>query len=128
MIQGNEGALTSNTIAKSGVVSVPDELCPVAVDDAGPGLDKRVLDAIEEGGVLIEIGDGNSFQLKTFAGKISVDELLDLAIRGVGSVDGGEVCEDLAGRFVCWLVDEGLLVRVQVSDVYGLEELSGISW
>lgn len=93
------------------------------MDDAGPGLDKRVFDAIEEGRVRIEIGDGNSLQLETFAGKVRIDELLDLAISGVGSVDGGEIRDDIARLFVCWFVDESLRVRVQFGDIDSLEEL-----
>jgi hypothetical protein len=124
VVQGNEGALTSNTIAKSRFISVPDELRPVTVDDARPSLDERVFDVIEEGGVLIEIGESDSLQLETLAGEIRVDELFDLAIRRVGSVDGGKIREDLAGWFVCRFVDESLFVRVQVGDVDGLEELS----
>jgi hypothetical protein len=110
VVQGNEGALTRNTIAKSRFISVPDELGPVTVDDARPSLDERVFDAIEEGGVLIEIGESDSLQFETLAGEIRVDELFDLAIRRVGSVDGGEIREDLAGRFVRWFVDESLFV------------------
>lgn len=124
VIQGDERALTSDTIAKSRIVGAPDELCPVTVDDGGPSLDKRIFDAIEEGRVGVEIRKSDSFQFKTLAGKVRIDELLDLTIGGVGSVDGGEICENLAGRFVCRFVDKGLLVRIQVSNVDGLKELS----
>ena len=126
MVQGNEGALTSNTVAKSRVVGVPDELRPVTVDDAGPGLDKRVFDPIEEGGVGIEIGNGDGFQLKTLAGKVRIDELFNIAIGSncASSVEGSEICEDFAGRPVCGFVDEGLRVCEQFGDVDGLKELS----
>ena len=112
VVQGDEGALTSNTIAKGRLVRVPDELRPISVDDAGPGLEERIFDTIQEGRIGIEIGDGNSLQLETLAREIRVDELLDLAIGGIGSVNGGEVCEDVAGRFVRWFVDESLLIRI----------------
>jgi len=123
VVQGNERALAGNTITKSRFVAVPDELCPVTVDDARPGLDQRVFDATEEGGVGVEIRNGSSFQFKTLAGKVRIDELLDLATGGVGSIDGSEVREDLARRFACRFVDEGLLVRIQFSDVDRLKEL-----
>ena len=55
MIQGDERALTGNAITESRIIGIPDELCPVTMDDAGPGLDKRVFDAIKKGGVGIEI-------------------------------------------------------------------------
>lgn len=55
VIEGNESALTRNTIAEGGIVGAPDELRPVTVDDPRPGLDERVLDGIEEGRVGIEI-------------------------------------------------------------------------
>lgn len=55
MIQGNESALTSDTIAQSGVISTPDELRPVTMDDPSPGPDKGDTDGVEEGGVWIEI-------------------------------------------------------------------------
>ena len=124
VVQGNEGALASNTIAKSRVVGAPDELRPVTVDDGGPSLDKRVFDAIKEGGVGIEIRKSDSFQFETLAGKVRIDELLYLTIGRVGCVDGCEICENLAGRFARRFVDKGLLVRVQVSNVDGLKELS----
>lgn len=126
VIQGNQGALTSNAITKGGIVGVPDELGPITVDDGRPSLDKWVFDAVEEGGVGFETGEGNSFQLESLAGKVRIDELLDIAVRGVGSVDSGEIREDIAGRFVCRFVDESLLVRVQIRDVDGLKELSWI--
>ena len=123
MIQRNERALAGNAIAEGGIVRTPYELRPVTVNDGGPRLHERVFDVVEEGWVLIEIGDGDSFQLETLARKIRVDELLNLAIGGIGSVDGGEICEDTSGRLVCRFVDEGLLVRVEVGDVDGLKEL-----
>lgn len=95
------------------------------MNDAGPGLDQRILDAIEEGGVGIEIGEGNGFQFETLAGKVRINELLDLATSETGGpVDGGKICEDLTWRLVGRFVDEGLLVWVQFSDVDGLKELS----
>jgi len=124
VVQGNERALTSNTIAKSRIVGAPDELRPVTVDDCGPSLDERVFDVTKEGGVGIEIRKSDSFQFETLAGKVRIDELLDLTIGRVGSIDGGEICENLAGRFVCRFVDKGLWVRIQLSDVDGLKELS----
>ena len=123
VVQGNERALTSNTITKSRIVGASDELCPVTVNDGGPSLDKRVFDAIEEGGVGIEIRRSDSFQFKTLAGKVRIDELLDLTIGRVGPVDGREICENLAGRFVCRFVDKGLRVWVQLRNVDGLKEL-----
>ena len=123
MVQGNERALTSDAIAKSGVVGIPDELCPVAVNDGGPCLHEWVFDAVEESWGLIEVGYSKSFQLETLAGKVRVDELLNLTIGRIGSVDGGEIGKDAAGRFVCRFVDEGLLVRVEIGNVDGLEEL-----
>jgi len=124
VVQGNERALASNTITESRLVGAPDELRPVTVDDGGPTLDQRILDAIKEGGIGVEIRKSDSFQFETLAGKVRIDELLDLTIGRVGSVDGCEICEDLAGRFVRRFVDEGLLVWVQISDVDGLKELS----
>ena len=123
VVQWNERTLAGNTIAKSRFVGVPDELCPVTMDDARPGLDQRVFDAIQECGVGVEIRNGISCQFKTFAGKVRIDELLDLTVGGVGPIDGSEVCENLARRFACRFVDEGLLVRVQFSDVNCLKEL-----
>jgi hypothetical protein len=55
VVQGNESTLTSDTIAESGIVGIPNELCPVAVDDPSPCLNEGVLDGIEEGRVGIEI-------------------------------------------------------------------------
>ena len=123
MIQRNERAFAGNAIAKSGVVRAPDELRPVTVNDGRPGLDKRVFDAIQECWGLIKIGDCDSFQLETLARKVRVDELLNLAIGRIGSVDGGEICEDAGGRLVCGFVDEGLLVCVEFGNVDGLKEL-----
>ena len=123
VIQGNEGAFTGNTIAKSGVVRAPDKLCPVTVNDGGPRLHEWVFNAIQECRGLIEVGDCSSFQFETLARKVRVDKLLNLTIGGVGSVDGGEICEDAGGRLVCRFVDEGLLVRVEYGDVDGLKEL-----
>ena len=83
------------------------------MDNAGPSFDERVLDVTEEGGVGVKIGKSYSFQFETLAGKVRINELLDLTTGRVGSVDGcGEICEDLTGRFVCWLVDECLRVWV----------------
>lgn len=48
MVQGNEGALTSDTIAECGIIGIPDELCPITVDDSSPSLDERILDGIKE--------------------------------------------------------------------------------
>ena len=124
MVQGNERALTGDTIAKSRIVGVPAELCPVTVDDGGPSLDERVFDAIKEGGAWIETRKSDSFQFEALAGKVRIDELLDLTIGRVGPVDGREICENLAGRFVCRFVDKRLWVRVQLSNVDGLKELS----
>jgi len=124
VVQGNERALASNTIAESRLVSASDELRPVTVDDGGPSLDKRIFDAIKEGGVGIEIRKSDSFQFETLAGKVRIDELLDLTVGGVGCIDDREICENLAGRFVRRFVDKGLLVRVQLSNVDGLKELS----
>ena len=125
MIQRNKRALTGNTIAKSGVVRAPDELRPVTVNDGGPRLHEWVFDAIQECWVLIEIGDCDGFQLQTLARKIRVDELLNLTIGRIRSIDGGEICEDAGGRFVCRFVDECLLVCVESGDVDGLKELWG---
>lgn len=130
MVQGNERALASDTVAKSGIIGAPDELGPIAVDDGGPSLDKRVFDAIKEGWVGIEIRESDGFQFKTLAGKVRIDELLDLTIGRIGgAIDGCEIRENLARRSVRRFVDKGLLVRVQVSDVDGLQELScSFSW
>jgi len=92
VIQRNERALACNAITKSRVVRAPDELRPVTMDDGGPRLHEWVFDVVEEGRVLIEIGDGDSFQLETLARKIRVDELLNLAIGRIGPVDSGEIC------------------------------------
>ena len=124
VVQGDERAFTSNAIAKSRVVGAPNELCPVTVDDCGPSLDEGVFDAIKKGGIGIKIRKSDSFQFETLAGKVRIDELLDLTIGRVGSVDGGEICENLAGRFVCRFIDKGLWVRVQLGNVDGLKELS----
>ena len=123
MVQGDEGALTGNAIAKSGVVRAPDELRPVTVNDGGPRLHERIFDVIQKCWVLIEIGDCDGFQLEALARKVRVDELLNLAIGRIGSVDGGEICEDGGWRLVCRFVDEGLLVCVEFGDVDGLKEL-----
>lgn len=123
VVQGNERALTSNAIAKGRIVGVPDELRPVTVDDARPGLDKRVLDVIEEGGIGIEIGKSRRLQFEAFAGKVRIDELFHSTNGRVGAVDRSKVCQNLTGRLVGRFVDKGLWVRVQLSDVDSLEEL-----
>ena len=50
MVQWDQSALTSNTVTKSGIVSVPDDECPVPVDNARTALGERILDATKERG------------------------------------------------------------------------------
>ena len=108
MIQGNESTLTGNTVAQSGIVGVPNELRPVPVDDTRPRFDEGILDAIKEGRGGVEIRQRHRFQFKTLAGKVRIDELFDCAFRKGRSIDRREISEDLAGCFVCRLIDEGL--------------------
>ena len=108
MIQGNESALASNTIAKGGIVGVPDELRPITMDDTRPSPDERIFDVVKESGVGIEIRKGDGFQLQPFAGEIRIDKLGDGTLCETGSVDGREIGDDLAGGSVCRLIDEGL--------------------
>lgn len=108
VIQWNESALASNTVAESGSVGIPDELRPITMDDTRPSLDERVFDVVKESGVAVEIREGDGFQLEPFAGKIRVDKLGDRTLCQAGPVDGREIRDDPTGRFVGRLIDEGL--------------------
>ena len=121
-VQRNESALARNAIAQSGVVDVPDQLCPITVHNAKPSLDKGILDAIEKGRGGIEIRQSHRFQFKTLAGKVRINELFDGAFRNARSIDCGEISEHLAGCLVGRFVDKGLRIRVQLGEVYGLAE------
>ena len=108
MVQGNESTLTGDTIAKSRIIGIPDELCPVTVDDPSPCLKERIFNGIEEDRVGVEIRKSHGFQFEALAAEVGVNELFDCASGKGGSVDGSKICEDLTGGFVGWFIDERL--------------------
>ena len=117
VVQGNERAFTSNTIAKSRLVCFPDELWPVIMDDPRPSLDEWILDVIQKGRVLVKFWKRDWLQLEALGRKVHVDELLDCAFGKAGPVDGGEVCEDLVRCLVGWFINDSFRVGVQPCEV-----------
>ena len=106
MVQGDESALASETVAEGGVIGTPDKLCPVAVDDPSPCLDERVVDGVQECRIGVEIRKSYGLQFEALAGKVRVDELFNSAFGGVGSIYRSEIREDLTRRFVCRFISE----------------------
>lgn len=107
VVQGNESALASDAVTDSGIVSIPDELCPVTVDDGSPGLEERVLDGTKESRARVEIRKIHGFQFESLSGEVGVDELFDCAFSKASPIDGSEICKDLTGRFIGWFIGEG---------------------
>lgn len=69
MIQGNQTALTTggSLWTKDGRVGCPNELGPVSVNGLSECFYNRLGDIVQKGRVCLEVGERESFQLKTFA-------------------------------------------------------------
>jgi hypothetical protein len=84
---------------------------------------KRVLDAVQERRVGIEVWESFCLELKSFTAKVIVDKLKHSALGSAGGVDGCKRSQDrlrIRGR---GFVNKNFRVRPKVCDVDGLQEL-----
>lgn len=128
MIERNERALARAAVTESRSVRPAGQLRPVAVDDLGKAPHQRVRHLLQEGRVGLKVGEGLRLELEAFAAEVVVDEGEDgtLGHRGAAAgrrVEGCERGQDRARVRIRGLVDERLLVRVEIGDVDGLQDL-----
>ena len=85
MIQGNQRALaTSRSLwAKDGRVGSSNELGPVSVNDLSERFYNRLGDIVQKGWGRFVAGEGESFQLKTFAFEVIVYKVDNLTVGNI---------------------------------------------
>ena len=66
MVEGDEGALALAARAELGCIGATDELCPIAMDGLGPGLEDGVGDVGEEGRGGGKVGECEGLELEAF--------------------------------------------------------------
>ena len=122
-LTGDQSALTSNTVTKSGIVGISDELSPVPVGNARTGPGERILDAIKERGVGLKFARGTGYNSRPSPEKFESTNCstTHFAVRLVQliAVESVRTWLGVAGRFI----GEGFRVRIQLSGIYGLEWL-----
>lgn len=82
--------------------------------------DQGVRYIAEERWLSVEVGEGERLELTTLPSEVLLQERHDLTVcspRGYVA----EVVQYLTRRLACGLVDEGLVIRIQVSDIDSLK-------
>lgn len=127
MVQGNERALARAAgviFTDSRLVSTTGKLSPVTMNSLRKRLQQRVRHVVEECWSRIEVCESSSLQFKTFPKEIVINKIHNLPFGSRRQVEVAEVCKNLLRGLAGWLIHEGLRVRVHLSDIDCLQQLS----